>query len=188
MGNTRFGELAAVLALILAVSGCGNSRGNGRQYGYSAKDTRGNHTVVLIREARPQPRLTGSPALDHYLTSHGVDCPNFETGVSWGTDDPWVGTCSRKSWDEEPLGPLSLYELRLFMSSAEKLDYVRGTVFGCDKKTALAGRHEFWIEGPNWYVAVYDTEQADEAANEASSRDLSVAMAGATGARLYQAC
>jgi hypothetical protein len=180
-GIATVGACLASLVVVVLIARWATSGGG--QYGYSSDGK--YKTVELVHERRPQPsfgkKLSPVDALDSYLEAHGVDCPNFAQAFNFGTDNPWAGDCRRNTG---LLAAYVLYQLEVFKSSGEKRDQIGGSVHGCE----VSGRHEYWIEGPDWAVAVYDRDQQTKAANEASTHDLAVQMADATGARLYRAC
>jgi hypothetical protein len=169
------GGLVGIVVLIVAVADGGGHHGH---YGYSASDRQSFHTVQLLAETRPQPHIEWADPLLEYLAPAGIECPIFESDVSFGSTDPWGGECWRVG------GKRDLYYLKTYKTSAEKLESVQGSVSGCEFKLD----HEYWIEGPNWYVEVHDLDQADLKADNASTRQLAFALANATGARLYRAC
>ncbi|MFN8025814.1 MAG: hypothetical protein U0W40_05465 [Acidimicrobiia bacterium] len=146
-------------------------------YGYSDSSY---ETVELVPERRPQPAFAKADipvyALRDYLAEQGVECPNFGEAFNFGSDNFMQGDCRRSLY--------ALYVLEVFTSAAEKRSSIDGSVAGCDD----VGRHEYWIEGPDWAVSVYDHDQQTKAKNEASTKELALAMAQATGARLYRAC
>ncbi len=165
----------AIAWIVAALSGGGGSRGH---YEYSAEDMRSYNTVLLLPQARRQPRIIWADPLRDYMISHGVDCPNFVDDVSFGSTDPWGGEC----WRDD--GKRDLYYLKTFKDSEEKLDYLQGSASGCE----LPLDHEYWVEGPNWFIEVHDLDQADPKIGESSTHDLAVGLSHALGARLYRAC